>query len=138
MDWTEQTKEQLKKHEGLRLKPYLCSAGKKTIGYGRNLEDNGISEKEAEILLDNDIISHLGEICIKIPFFDRLPDEAKGVLLNMGFNLGVNRLLKFKKFIKALEDEDYSKAAAEMEDSRWYRQVGIRAVELQNIILNLR
>ena len=46
---------QLTKHEGLRLKPYHCPAGKLTIGIGRNLEDKGITEKEAVMLLENDI-----------------------------------------------------------------------------------
>ena len=45
--------EQLKRHEGLKLKPYKCTADKLTIGVGRNLEDVGISEEEAEMLLQN-------------------------------------------------------------------------------------
>ncbi len=47
--------EQLKRHEGVKLKPYFCTQGKCTIGVGRNLEDVGISEEEAEMLLINDI-----------------------------------------------------------------------------------
>ena len=39
--------EQLKVHEGLRLKPYKDTVGKWTIGIGRNLEDKGITEQEA-------------------------------------------------------------------------------------------
>ena len=52
----EKLKEQLIRHEGLRLKPYRCTANKLTIGVGRNLDDVGISEDEALILLENDII----------------------------------------------------------------------------------
>ncbi|MDY0127369.1 MAG: hypothetical protein RBR69_04500 [Candidatus Cloacimonadaceae bacterium] len=40
-------KEQLVRHEGLRLKPYRCTAGKLTIGIGRNLNDCGITQSEA-------------------------------------------------------------------------------------------
>ncbi|HAC30701.1 MAG TPA: lysozyme, partial [Marinobacter hydrocarbonoclasticus] len=49
-------KTQLKRHEGLRLKPYLdtASSPRLTIGYGRNLEDVGISRDEADFMLDND------------------------------------------------------------------------------------
>ena len=43
----------IKKHEGLSLKPYKCTAGKLTIGYGRNIEDKGISQEEAERFLDD-------------------------------------------------------------------------------------
>ena len=48
-------KAQLVRHEGLRLKPYRCTAGKLTIGIGRNLDDCGISQTEAYLLLENDI-----------------------------------------------------------------------------------
>ena len=48
-------KDQLIKHEGLRLKPYKCTAGKMTIGVGRNLDDVGISEQEALDMLFNDV-----------------------------------------------------------------------------------
>ncbi|MBP5593653.1 MAG: hypothetical protein J6X75_05780, partial [Clostridia bacterium] len=51
---TELTGKFTKLAEGLRLKPYRCPAGKLTIGYGRNIEDMGISETEAEMLFDND------------------------------------------------------------------------------------
>ena len=37
--------EQLKQDEGWRLKPYRCTAGKLTIGYGRNIEDKGITKQ---------------------------------------------------------------------------------------------
>jgi lysozyme len=48
-------KAQLVRYEGLRLKPYRCTAGKLTIGIGRNLDDCGISQTEAYVLLENDI-----------------------------------------------------------------------------------
>ena len=45
------------RHEGLKLFPYQCPAGKTTIGVGRNLDDKGISEKEAMYMLNEDIQS---------------------------------------------------------------------------------
>jgi lysozyme len=45
----------IKTHEGLRLNVYQCTAGKNTIGYGRNLDDNGISKDEADFMLRNDV-----------------------------------------------------------------------------------
>ena len=53
----ERIKEQLVRHEGLRLKPYRCSAGKLTIGIGRNLDDCGISQSETYVMLINDIMN---------------------------------------------------------------------------------
>ena len=47
--------ESLIRDEGLELKPYRDSVGKLTIGIGRNLDDKGISESEARMLLANDV-----------------------------------------------------------------------------------
>jgi lysozyme len=58
---TESLEDQIKRHEGKRLNPYVCSAGKLTIGYGRNLEDRGITDDEALLMLHNDIMSARNE-----------------------------------------------------------------------------
>jgi lysozyme len=54
----------------------------------------------------------------------------------MCFNLGAPRLSKFKKFITAINDEQWIEAAVEMMDSRWARQVGPRAERLKQIVLD--
>jgi lysozyme len=126
--------EQLLQHEGLRLKPYRCSAGKLTIGIGRNIEDVGITEEEALVLFGNDISRVIAEIDKNIPAFSSLDEIRKRVLVDMGFNLGIRRLMKFRRMLAALEDGDYSQAAVEMMDSRWARQVGSRAERLKNMM----
>lgn len=126
--------DQLIRHEGIRLKPYKCPAGKLTIGIGRNIEDNGITEAEAIILLMNDIERCKWEVDTAIPFAIRLDKARYDVLVNMCFNMGISRLRTFRKMLLALENEDYKKAAIEGLDSRWARQVGNRAIELMNII----
>lgn len=126
--------DQIKLDEGLRLKLYKCSADKMTIGYGRNIEDNGITQEEAELLLRNDIRSTKNELAFKFDWFLLLPEEKQGVLINMCFNLGLTRLLKFKKMLLALESGDYYEAAAQMLDSRWANQVGKRAIRLSKIM----
>lgn len=126
---------QIKRHEGLRLKPYKCSAGKLTIGYGRNLEDVGITEEEAYLLLLNDISDTVVDLQrAKLNVFDSLSKPRQYVLMNMCFNLGINRLLKFKNMWSALADGNYNKAADEMLDSRWSKQVGERSLELADIM----
>ena len=122
-------KEQLKRHEGLELKPYMCTSGKLTIGYGRNLEDKGITEKEADDLLTEDIID-VYESLNQFEWFAGLDKARAGVLVNMTFNIGFNGIQKFIKMINALSLKDYELAAKEMLDSRWARQVGGRATEL--------
>jgi len=90
-------KAQLVRHEGLRLKPYRCTAGKLTIGIGRNLNDCGISQSEAYIMLINDIMNCEKQLQAKIPdIYNGLDEVRKSVLLNMCFNLGINGLLGFK------------------------------------------
>lgn len=116
--------------EGLKLKPYLCPAGKLTIGVGRNIEDNGITEEEALILLENDITRSAVELEERLPFFNRLDPVRKETLVNMAINLGITRLMGFQAMIAALANRDYELAATEMLDSKWARQVGKRAERL--------
>ena len=122
-------REQIKRHEGFSSAPYQCTAGKITIGYGRNLEDVGISEEEAEELLKGDINKVYSQL-INYQWFAELDKIRSGVIVNMTFNLGLRGMLKFIKMINALSLKDYELAAKEMLDSRWARQVGGRATEL--------
>ena len=126
--------QQLKRHEGLRLKPYRCTADKLTIGYGRNLDEVGISLEEAEMLLLDDV-KHIVQLApISFPWYDGLSDNRKAVLCNMMFNLGISRLMKFKKMLLALEEGNFDEASFQMLDSRWARQVGKRATELAHLM----
>lgn len=124
----------LKKHEGLRLKPYKCSAGKLTIGYGHNLEDKGLSKEFAEVLLLQDTSDCIQALNIYLPWWERKPGGIKIVLINMCFNLGITGLLSFKKTLAAIKEDSYDKAAKEMLDSKWAVQVGNRATELSDIV----
>jgi lysozyme len=54
----------------------------------------------------------------------------------MIFNLGLTKLLNFKKFLAAMEAGDYVTAGKEMLDSRWARQVGNRSDRLEQMIVN--
>jgi len=126
------TIDQIKLDEGFRSKPYQCTANKLTIGYGRNIEENGITESEAEILLLNDVKNTQMELCAKFDWFTMLNASRQGVLINMCFNLGMPRLLKFKKMLTALSDHNYPEAANQMLDSKWARQVGDRSARLSN------
>ena len=128
------TIELIKKHEGYRDRLYQCSAGKSTIGYGRNIEDNGIRKDEAELMLKNDMAECETVLADKIDSWVILSEERQGVLINMMYNLGWPRLSRFKRMLKAVNDGDYQLAAIEMLDSRWAEQVGNRASELSLIM----
>ena len=116
-------------HEGLELKPYKCTSDKLTIGIGRNIEDIGITEDEARYLLQNDVDRILKEV-EHWTFLEKLSEPRQAVILDMVFNMGIVRFLKFKKTIAAIEEGDYIQASIEMLDSKWAKQVGRRAVRL--------
>ena len=120
--------------EGLRLKPYTCTAGKLTIGIGRNIEDNGITVEEAEMMLENDIQSISAELFRRFPWVLELDDARKDALVNMAFNMGVPRLAQFSKMSKAINEMDFESAADEALDSRWARQVGARAERIAHVL----
>ena len=130
-----QVKEQLIRHEGLRLKLYCCTAGKLTIGVGRNLDDCGISKSEAMVLLDNDILRCEAELIEHLPaVYTGLNDNRKAVLVNMCFNLGISGLIRFKNTLAFISAGDFERAANNMLASKWAKQVGIRAIELSELM----
>ena len=111
-------------NEGLELKPYRCTAGKLSIGYARNLEENGISRDEAELMLKNDFEAAKTSLysIFGFGFFLRLPDNCKIVLLDMIYNLGETRFRTFKKLIQAVKDKNFYEAAVQIIDSKYARE----------------
>lgn len=116
--------------EGLELKPYYDTVRKLSIGVGRNLEDVGISETEALMLLKNDIKRVCLETERAFPWLSKLGPARQMVILSMAFNMGIEKLLEFKHMIAALQAGDYTKASDQMLASVWASQVKKRAVEL--------
>lgn len=140
----EQIKEDLVKHEGYVTEIYLCSEGYPTFGIGHMVteedmeytwpvgtpvtderilqvfhDDCKVAVEDAELLVD-DLYDH--------------PNDVIRVLVNMVFNLGRPRLSKFKNMLAAVNDKNYTTAADEMIDSKWYRQVKRRGEELVEIM----
>jgi lysozyme len=120
----------IKLHEGFSRKPYRCPAGRITIGYGRNLEANGISAAEAEVLLRNDINRCAEELKQKLPWVSELDPVRQAVLLDMCYNLGITGLCGFTATLLAIREGDYETAAVRMLDSKWATQVKTRATRL--------
>ncbi len=109
------------KHEDLKLKAYHCPKGRITIGYGRNLQDRGITPLEAQTMLERDLLDTKLELEVSIKFFHRLDDIRQNVLIEMGYNMGVPNLLEFKNTLKFMEKGDFINASIEMLDSQWHR-----------------
>lgn len=117
----------LRRDEGVRLRPYRCTAGKLTIGVGRNLDDTGISAEEAEILLSNDLRQVVAGLDRAVPWWRGLSEPRRRGLANMAFNLGLPRLLGFRRMLAALQAGQGEEAARQALDSQWAGQVGDRA-----------
>lgn len=127
---------QLKQHEGTgptdgeRMFPYEDPRGFLTIGWGRNLDENGITKHEAKVLLQNDVERHWDELVEACPWVLELNEVRQAALGNMVYNLGLPTFLEFKNMISALKNNDFESAADEALNSRWADQVGNRADQL--------
>ncbi|MCK9281955.1 MAG: glycoside hydrolase family protein [Melioribacteraceae bacterium] len=112
--------------------------GKVTIGTGHNIEDNGIIEEQADMLLDYDIGKAYNDLNRVFGDFadstDNISDNRYAALTDMMFNMGKPTFLKFEKMIAAVKQGDWSKAADELKDSAYYKQVGNRAKANENIL----
>lgn len=128
--------EQLILNEGERLKPYICTAGKMTIGVGRNIQDKGISRVESRFLLKNDIAECYHDLAVAVfpDQFEKFPEQIQMVLMDMRFQLGHTGFRNFKNMIGAFKKQDYEQAVKEMKSSKWYGQVPKRAQRLINLV----
>jgi lysozyme len=134
----------IKRHEKFVCQLYKCPTGHLTIGYGHNCEAHGdvekfkdrlITEEEAYNLLLTDINESTLD-CVKfIQSFPSYSDIYQFVLLDMCFNMGIAKLLKFGKMLDFFENGPKKSIAREMINSHWCEQVGRRATELVFIIL---
>ena len=120
------------RHEGIKYKPYRCTAGKLTIGVGRNIEDVGISESEAMHMLKNDVAVVAAQCMGSFEWYANLNEHRQEAIINLVFNMGLSKFKQFKKTISYIESGDFEKAGAELLDSNYARQVKGRAVEVAN------
>ena len=132
--------DQLKIDEGIVYEIYKDHLGYPTFGIGHLVLDSDpeygqevgtpVSEERCLEVFDHDLEVTVNECKVLFPDFDEKLDEVQEILINMMFNMGRTRLSKFKKFIGALNEENYDEAANQLMDSRWYHQVGNRSVRL--------
>lgn len=115
---------------GLLIGPTHTLVGHPTIGYGRALDRQGLSRKEAEYLLNNDILRCEADASRNFDWWPSLADARKVVVISMIFNLGLEGFKDFRKMILAISQGRFGTAADEMEKSRWSKQVGNRDIEL--------
>ena len=138
--------------EGFMSKPYRCSAGKLSIGCGRNIQDrplsaaeyrilfpgltiseamkaiysSGVSKEKAILLLKHDLDNIIFQMKSE-KWLTNLSRNRKIVIYDMCYNLGYYGLLKFRKMIKAIRECDYEEVSQQIVKSKYYDQVGKRA-----------
>lgn len=136
----EEIKERIKQHEGFRRSVYSDSLGFATIGYGHLVlpTDNFVegveySKEELEVVFENDFkIAHTSaeELLEGL----NVPETVLGIIIEMCFQLGKPRVMKFKRMWEAIEAGDYNAAADEMIDSNWHKQTTSRCEELAELM----
>ena len=140
-------KDMIRRHEGLRLKPYPCSENHLTIGYGWNLENDlpldiasylrvtgEITRAQAERLLNIAIDTATRQAWEIFPQFGGFTDRRQMALIDFIFNVGAGGALKFKRAMAAIYSGKWGKAADEFQDSKWFSQVGGRGPEIVGMI----
>lgn len=139
--------EHLKRDEGIVCEIYLDHLGYKTVGIGHLVLDSDpendldvgdpVPEERVMELFEADLDIVMGDCEKAFPNWSDYNYTIQEVLINMMFNLGMTRLLKFKKFIAAIDEQDWNEAGAQMKDSQWWSQVGPRAHRLWERVVAL-
>ena len=145
----EQCKAEIKRHEGEVLEIYMDSLGYKTLGVGHLCQPNdpeyswevgtSVSQEIVDMYYEDDFNKHYKEAIHVFGSqgdFYKLPEKIQHVLVNMCFNLGGSRLSKFRNMLQACREHNWDRMAAEMQNSRWFNQVGRRSIELQQVVLD--
>jgi len=117
----------IKENEGLKLTPYRDTKGLLTIGYGHNLDDKPISKSAAEFILNDDISDAAQDLFNHYPDYAALSEPRQCALIDMTFNMGINKVKTFYKMHQAIKEYDFKRAAFEILDSKYHLDVGNRA-----------
>jgi len=143
----EKLREELKVDEGVKYEIYLDHLGLPTCGIGHLIQSTDpehglevgtkVDEERVNELFDQDVEVTTNECRLLYNNFDELPEEVQRIIANMMFNMGRPRLSRFHKMKQAVDSGDWSEAAVQMKDSRWYNQVTNRAQRLVDRMQNV-
>ncbi|WRD29541.1 lysozyme [Helicobacter pylori] len=111
--------------EGFSPSIYTDKTEHPTIGYGYNLSVYSYWGKritKAYGLL-TDILKENHKALLSYGWYKNLDAMRRMVILDLSYNLGLNGLLKFKQFIKAIENKNYALAVERLQKSPYFNQV---------------
>jgi GH24 family phage-related lysozyme (muramidase) len=113
----------IKSFEGWYPDPYVCPAGKWTIGYGHLIASgehfDTITEEEGEALLERDLLEAEGAVDILVKV--ELNQNQFDALVSFTFNLGSGNL-SASTLLRLLNKRDYDGAADQF--LRWIYAAG--------------
>jgi lysozyme len=129
---------ELTRDEGVRYSPYKDTKGIPTVGIGHNLQTRPLpvntlyplTPQQVSAIFQEDTNDVVAQLNAHLPWWDKMDEVRQRVIVNMCFNLGIETLLTFHNTLMFMELGNYSQAAANMQQSAWYVQVGQRAVRL--------
>ena len=147
-------KARLKTEEGVRISVYRDTAGHPTVGCGFNLDRPDASTllsrvgadlrdvltgkplrlDQVDALLDVTACEAVETVRAHVGGFDAMPEGAQQVLADLTFNMGWATLAGFRRFLGYVALRYWREAADALADSLWHRQVGSRAVRLENMM----
>lgn len=143
----------IKRHEGYRNTPYKCTAGYKSVFYGRNYETMGFSVDELDLILsnlkDNELTIEIANRTLKHDMewaysalnhifadFSEFSEKRRDALVSIMYNLGVKRFNGFKKMIAAIHNNDWIEAGLQLQDSKRHEQITNRSEEEATMLMN--
>ena len=128
MDLEKLQEDIIREEGGLLLEPYQDHLGFWTTGAGHLIRDNEKDELMNPISKERAVELFQGDLSVSVKDAEsfckdmNIDDNIKECVTHMAFQLGLPKLNQFKKFKKALQDNDIETAIAEMKDSRAYNQ----------------
>jgi GH24 family phage-related lysozyme (muramidase) len=147
--------DQIMLHEGVRSSVYRDTKGIPTVGVGFNLTKPGareliegvganyddirsgraaLSRQQIVQLMSDDIETAINDARSLFSNFDELDGRRQRALIDLAFNMGRTRLAKFRETRRAIENFDFERASLLLRKTRWFRQVGVRALNVINLI----
>jgi lysozyme len=125
----------VKHEEGFSTKPYYCTEGYPTGGYGKLLGGKGeplpdlaFNEADESKWLQGRIIELIGSVSNRHQLaWSKCNDAQRAILVSMAYQLGITGLANFRLFLQSLSEADFNSAALHMLDSRWHKQTPKRA-----------
>lgn len=118
----------LVRFEGIKSKPYRDAGNGWTVGIGHSITANHeaikprYTDEEIDAFYHRDLANALRAARLLVVDFDTLPNPAKEVVIHLIFQCGPTGFSRFKNLRFALSRRAFNASAAELWDSRWFRQ----------------